>query len=295
MSVKRNLTISLSRSFCWLVLGLATTTLSNAQNFPSVFVDLHRLVATALTEAIPPAPFRFAPMPLENGTILLSPVPLGDPIGQIAEIIRWQQEWLAPLEREHRLVTTPPLPSAMPRLALPGIPSSSEREPAFWERLQSQAFERARIQLRLAFVDRLSPAERMKLQRRLEELDAQLRLPHSPPPLLPSPEPPNFDLPLPVPLTDAEQIAALVAPPFTLPAPSVVRLDWSERAAFLRQRPDRTSLHQVALWALAQAFARAYARRQGWRVVFAPSSSAMDKTEEVLTAWRQWWASIGRR
>lgn len=295
MRVEHNQTISPFRLCCWLVIGVTMTTLSNAQNFPTVFVDIHRLVATVLTETIPSPAFPLAPRRLENWTIVLSPVPLGDPIGQLAESARWQQEWLALTEREHRFAATPPHPPATPRLAPPGVPSSLESEPAFWERLQSQAFERARIQLRLAFADRLSPAERMKLQQRLEELDAQLRLPHSPPPLLPSPEPPNFALPLPVPLTDAEQIAALVAPPFMLPAPSVVQLDWDETAAFLRQRPDRTSLRRVALRALAQAFARAYARRQGWRVVFTSSSSAMDKTEEVLTAWRQWWASIGRR
>ncbi|MFA0777843.1 MAG: hypothetical protein PVTTEEND_001557, partial [Candidatus Fervidibacter sp.] len=167
---------------CLWVLGLTAIALNPLSAQSKVFVDIDRLLA-----AVPP----FSPLAvrqslpsLEIGgwTMTLQPTPFLAPEGKLSDIARWQREWEGSLGQEHRLAATPPqLPFAL-RLAAPFSSPATESLSFLAERFQEQAFERARINLRLTFADRLSPAERMKLQQRLKELDALWRPPPPPPP-----------------------------------------------------------------------------------------------------------------
>jgi hypothetical protein len=256
-----------------------------------VFVDIDRLMA-ATPVSLPPCSPAQQPLRLEGGAITLLPVPFLEPLDNWMDIARWQKEWKASLEQEYRFAATPPSLPFAPRLASPR--SSSGTDDLSWlaERFQEQAFERARLHLRLTFADRLSPAERNRLQQRLKELDEQLHPPPSPLPFpLPSPEPPS-PLPFPNSLTDADQIAALLAPaPLPPTGLTKVSSDGQESVESLTSRQRSKGWQETALLALAQAFALAYGKQRGWQVVFKPSPFALDKTEEVLMAWRRWWAS----
>ena len=278
---------------CLWVLGLMAIALSPLAAQSKVFVDIDRLLAAVP----PPSPFavRQSLPSLEIGgwAMTLQPTPFLAPAEKLSDIARWQREWEASLGQEYRLAATPPqLPFAL-RLAAPSSSPATESLSFLAERYQEQAFEWARINLRLTFADRLSPAERMKLQQRLKELDALWHPPPSPsPPPLPLPELPSPP-PLPSPLTDADQIATLIAPPSMTPMTTTVSLSEQVTVGLPTSRVWRGAegLRWASLRALAQAFARAYGKQRGWQVTFEPSPSALDKTSEVLTAWRQWWAS----
>ncbi|MFA0750913.1 MAG: hypothetical protein SLRJCFUN_001316 [Candidatus Fervidibacter sp.] len=256
-----------------------------------VFVDIDRLMA-ATPVSLPPCSPAQQPLRLEGGAITLLPVPFLAPSENWADIAQWQRGWEASLEREHRFAVTPPSLPFAPRLASPLSASATDNLSWLAERFQEQAFERARLHLRLTFADRLSPAERMRLEQRWRELDEQLRPPSPPPsPTLPSPQPPS-PLPFPNSLTDANQIAVLLAPPLSPPTGlTKVSSDGQETFESLTSRRHLSGWQETALKALAQAFALAYGKQKGWRVVFKPSPFTLDKTEEVLTAWRRWWAS----
>lgn len=260
---------------------------------PTVFVALDRLVAAA-TEALAPPPPPLPPASATQWGVFLPPVPALDPVGEaVTAVARWRREWLEAVTREAQAAAQPPSERlGTPRLATPlPAPTGWSVTPAEWrfrvEQIQRQLFERARLRLRLSFADRLKAAERDQLQRRLAELDAALQAPLAPPPPLP-PTPPVEPSPpvAPTPLTDEGQIAALVAP---LPSAEQGR-EWLVAFPALEPFPTVDGRRALArdLRALARAFTRAYGWARGWQVVFAPQPGAVDRTDEVLAAWRRW-------
>ncbi|GBC99985.1 hypothetical protein HRbin17_02518 [bacterium HR17] len=266
-----------------------------------VFVDINRLVAMALGEVGVVLPFPApAPSPrVTQWTVFLPAVPTIEALdGAVASVARWRSSWMSAIESEANAVlrtVTAPEHVGVPRLAIPvRPPMQTGLSPEEWrflvEQVQTQIVERARIRLRLAFADRLSAVEREQLRQRLQALDEALRLPLAPPPPLPPPPtvPPSRLTTL-TPLTDEQQIVALVTPSPNETETTGQLVDWRLPSLPLTPRGDERLAVWRAVQALAGAFATAYGRERGWRVVFDPTLPADDKTAEVLAAWRQWW------
>jgi hypothetical protein len=269
-----------------------------------VFVDLNRLASLhpawsiaerLLGERAKVTEIEPAPQPVS-----LTEVPLSLPLLKLTPFVEWatEQRWAWESElnllkrRQHQIA------SWQLQLAIPPIPliDPIARWKFIVEQRERQATERVRLNLRLAFSDLLPAEEREALRRRQRELDAALEPPSTslPPIFLPISPAQQPDLPVPQNLTDPQEILSLVSP---LPLPP----QQSSVPHAIVEATDLTpklltanvgAVLRLMAYEAAKAFARAYARRKGWKVTFDRKSGATDVTDEVLLAWKRWLESI---
>lgn len=180
------------------------------------------------------------------------------------------------------------------QLALPVLPFVDPVEQ--WKFIvrgrEKQAAERIRLNLRLAFSNLLPPEEKQALEKRLRELDVELE-PKPKAMLLPSLPitlSQQLNLELPSELTNPQAIFELVTPP-PLPPQTTFTLQSLNETAKVTPKlltANASSVLRSIAHNMAQAFALAYARQRGWKVMFKPQEGVRDVTGEVLTAWHFW-------
>ncbi len=262
-----------------------------------VFVDVERLAAQHPAWQLAmrlrrETAKKLTPSP-SVASVSLTEVPLSFPSPDFQSLATWEKELRDILQREVSTLQQrqgQQLPLPQPILP-PLIVDPMEQWRFVTQRLKDQASERARLRLRFAFADRLSPYEQEKLKQRVQELDTQLQPPplaEAPPlpPLVPQPPPPLTVKGL----TDGKRIADLVMPP-SPPPPTV--MEWRLPFGKFPKMKDTfaVTLQQMAR-EMARAFAQAYGRRQNVILVSTPSPLLPDATDEFLAAWQRWLSSV---
>ncbi|MGQ9726942.1 MAG: hypothetical protein ACUVSC_00240 [Candidatus Fervidibacter sp.] len=227
---------------------------------------------------------------------LLTEVPLSLTLPPIEPFLEYMNEqrklWTSELnllQRHRRQVHEWQLQLALP--VLPFVDPVAQWKFIVRER-EKQAPERVRLNLRLAFSNLLPPEEKQALEKRLRELDAELE-PKPKAMLLPSLSitlSQQLNLELPSELTNPQAIFELVAPPPPPPQTTFVLRSLNETAKVTPKllTANVSSVLQATAHNMAQAFALAYARQRGWKVVFKPQEGVRDVTGEVLMAWHFW-------
>jgi len=269
-----------------------------------VFVDLNRLAslhpAWLITERLWGERAEVTKIEMAPQPVSLTEVPLSLPLPKLTPFVEWTPEQRQAWENEVNLLKRSQyqIASWQLQLAIPPIPliDPVARWRFIVEQREKQATERVRLNLRLAFSDLLPAEEREALKQRQRELDATLEPPSTslPPIFLPISPAQQPEFPVPQSLTDPQEILNLVSP---LPSPTQqpptlhLSLEATDLTPQLLTANVRSVLRLMAYEA-AKAFARAYARRKGWKVTFDRKSGATDVTDEVLVAWKQWLESI---
>lgn len=227
---------------------------------------------------------------------LLTQVPLSltlPPIEPLLEFMNEQRKlWtteLNLLQRHQRQVHEWQLQLALP--VLPFVDPVAQWKFIVRER-EKQAAERVRLNLRLAFSELIPPEEKQALEKRLRELDKELE--QKPKAMLLPPLPitmsQQLNLELPSELTSPQAIFELVSPP-PLPPQTTFTLQPLNETTKVTPKLLTANLSSVLrsmAHNTARAFALAYARQRGWKVVFKPQEGVRDVTGEVLIAWRSW-------
>lgn len=284
---------------CWSLILTVSVLASFVYCQERVFVDLGKMVslhpAWQMAERFE-GERKPLPRVWDFPVPLLTQVPLSltlPPIEPFLECMNEQRKlWtteLNLLQRHRRQVHEWQLQLALP--VLPFVDPVAQWKFIVRER-EKQAAERVRLNLRLAFSNLLPPEEKQALEKRLRELDAELE-PKPKVMLLPSLPitlPQQLNLELPSELTSPQAIFELVAPP-PLPPQTTFTLQPLNETAKMTPKlltENVSSVLRSIAHNTARAFALAYARQRGWKVVFKPQEGVRDVTGEVLMAWHFW-------